>query len=36
MTDARSGDCDLLMGVRDPSLPALIKKIVELFGGDEP
>jgi UDP-N-acetylmuramate--alanine ligase len=32
--DARSGDCVLLMGARDPSLPALVKKIVELFGGE--
>jgi UDP-N-acetylmuramate--alanine ligase len=32
--DARSGDCVLLMGARDPSLPALAKKIVDLFGGD--
>jgi UDP-N-acetylmuramate--alanine ligase len=33
-TDARSGDCILLMGARDPSLPALVQKIVELFGGE--
>jgi UDP-N-acetylmuramate--alanine ligase len=32
--DARSGDCVLLMGARDPSLPALARKIVELFGGE--
>jgi UDP-N-acetylmuramate--alanine ligase len=32
--DARSGDCVLLMGARDPSLPALVKKIEELFGGE--
>lgn len=32
--DARSGDCVLVMGARDPSLPALVKKIVELFGGE--
>jgi UDP-N-acetylmuramate--alanine ligase len=31
--DARSGDCVLVMGARDPSLPALVRKIVELFGG---
>jgi UDP-N-acetylmuramate--alanine ligase len=31
--DVRSGDCVLVMGARDPSLPALVKKIVELFGG---
>jgi UDP-N-acetylmuramate--alanine ligase len=33
-TDAKAGDCVLLMGARDPSLPALVKKIVELFGGE--
>jgi UDP-N-acetylmuramate--alanine ligase len=32
--EAGSGDCVLLMGARDPSLPALVKKIVELFGGE--
>jgi UDP-N-acetylmuramate--alanine ligase len=32
--EARSGDCVLLMGARDPSLPALVKKMVELFGGE--
>ncbi len=32
--DARSGDCVLLMGARDPSLPALVKKITDLFGGE--
>jgi UDP-N-acetylmuramate--alanine ligase len=32
--DARSKDCVLIMGARDPSLSALVKKIVELFGGD--
>jgi len=31
--DAKSGDCVLVMGARDPSLPALVRKIVELFGG---
>lgn len=31
--DVKKGDCVLLMGARDPSLPALAKKIVELFGG---
>jgi UDP-N-acetylmuramate--alanine ligase len=30
--DTRPGDCILVMGARDPSLPALVKKIVELFG----
>jgi UDP-N-acetylmuramate--alanine ligase len=30
--DVRSGDCVLVMGARDPSLPALVRKIVELFG----
>ena len=33
-TDARPDDCVLLMGARDPSLPVLVKKIVELFGGE--
>jgi UDP-N-acetylmuramate--alanine ligase len=32
--DARQGDCVLLMGARDPSLPGLVRKIVELFGGE--
>ena len=32
--DAKSGDCVLLMGARDPSLPALVKKIVGMFGGE--
>ena len=32
--DARPEDCVLLMGARDPSLPALARKIVELFGGE--
>ena len=32
--DAKSGDCVLLMGARDPSLTALARKIVELFGGE--
>jgi len=32
-TDARPGDCVLVMGARDPSLPALVKKVIELFGG---
>jgi UDP-N-acetylmuramate-alanine ligase len=33
-SDARSGDCILVMGARDPSLPALVWKIVELLGGE--
>jgi UDP-N-acetylmuramate--alanine ligase len=33
--DARSGDCVLLMGARDPSLPGFVKKIVEVFGGEK-
>ncbi len=33
--DAKPGDCVLLMGARDPSLPALAGKIVELFGGEK-
>jgi UDP-N-acetylmuramate--alanine ligase len=32
--EARSGDCVLLMGARDPSLPALAKNIVALFDGE--
>jgi UDP-N-acetylmuramate--alanine ligase len=31
--DARPGDCILIMGARDPSLPALARKIIEAFGG---
>ena len=30
-TNAKPGDCVLLMGARDPSLPALVKKIVEVI-----
>ncbi len=33
--DAKPEDCVLLMGARDPSLPALAKKIVEMFGGEK-
>ena len=32
--DARSEDCVLIMGARDPSLPALVRKVVEMFGGE--
>ena len=32
--DTRSGDCVLVMGARDPSLPFLVRKIVEIFGGE--
>jgi len=32
--DAKPEDCILLMGARDPSLSALVKKIVDLFGGE--
>jgi UDP-N-acetylmuramate--alanine ligase len=32
--DVQPGDCVLIMGARDSSLPALVKKIVELFGGE--
>ena len=32
--DARPGDCVLVMGARDPSLPALVTKIVNVFGGE--
>ncbi|MBP1749732.1 MAG: UDP-N-acetylmuramate--alanine ligase [Deltaproteobacteria bacterium] len=31
--DAHPGDSVIVMGARDPSLPALINKIVDLFGG---
>jgi UDP-N-acetylmuramate--alanine ligase len=33
-TDVKSGHCVLVMGARDPSLPALVRKIVEMFGGE--
>ncbi len=33
--DAEPGDCVLIMGARDPSLPALVRKVVELFGGEK-
>jgi UDP-N-acetylmuramate--alanine ligase len=33
VNNARPGDCILLMGARDPSLPTLAKKIIEVFGG---
>jgi UDP-N-acetylmuramate--alanine ligase len=32
--DARPGDCVLVMGARDPSLPGLVRKVVDLFGGE--
>jgi len=32
--DVQSGDCVLVMGARDPSLPAMVSKIVLLFGGE--
>jgi UDP-N-acetylmuramate--alanine ligase len=31
---ARAGDCVLVMGARDPSLPALVRKVVDAFGGE--
>ena len=34
-TDARPEDCVLLMGARDPSLPSLVQKIVDQFGGSD-
>ena len=34
-TDAKPEDCVLIMGARDPSLPALVRKVVELFGGEK-
>ena len=33
-TDAKPEDCVLIMGARDPSLPGLVKKVVETFGGE--
>jgi UDP-N-acetylmuramate--alanine ligase len=33
--DAKLEDCVLIMGARDPSLPALVRKVVELFGGEK-
>jgi len=33
--DAKQGDCIIVMGARDPSLPALVKKIVEAFGEEK-
>jgi UDP-N-acetylmuramate-alanine ligase len=33
-TDTRPSDCVLVMGARDPSLPALVREIVSLFGGE--
>jgi hypothetical protein len=32
--DARPEDCLLVMRARDPSLPALVRKVVEMFGGE--
>jgi UDP-N-acetylmuramate--alanine ligase len=32
--NARSEDCILIMGARDPSLPALVRKVIEMFGGE--
>jgi UDP-N-acetylmuramate--alanine ligase len=32
--DVKPDDCVLIMGARDPSLPALVRKTVELFGGE--
>jgi len=33
-TDVKPEDCVLIMGARDPSLPTLVKKVVEMFGGE--
>lgn len=35
-SSARPGDCVIVMGARDPSLPALVKKIVDVCGGRKP
>ncbi|HWR72751.1 MAG TPA: L,D-transpeptidase family protein [Nitrospirota bacterium] len=32
--DAKPEDCVLIMGARDPSLPALVRNIVDMFGGE--
>ena len=32
---AKKGDCILLMGARDPSLPDFAKRIADLFGGQK-
>ena len=32
--DAKPENCILVMGARDPSLPGLAGKIVEIFGGE--
>jgi UDP-N-acetylmuramate--alanine ligase len=32
--EVKPGDCVLIMGARDPSLPALVRNVVELFGGE--
>jgi UDP-N-acetylmuramate--alanine ligase len=32
---AWAGDCVIVMGARDPSLPVLVKKIIEMLGGRE-
>ncbi len=34
-TETRPGDCVIIMGARDPSLPALVKKTIDLFGGEK-
>jgi len=31
--DAKPGDCILIMGARDPSLPLFVRDIIEIFGG---
>ncbi len=35
-SSARPGDCVIIMGARDPSLPALVKRIIALFGAKNP
>jgi UDP-N-acetylmuramate--alanine ligase len=32
--DARPEDCVLIMGARDPSLPVLVRRVAEMFGGE--
>ncbi|MHB8108900.1 MAG: L,D-transpeptidase family protein [Syntrophorhabdaceae bacterium] len=32
---AKPGDCIIVMGARDPSLPALVGAVIDLFGGEK-
>lgn len=33
---ARQGDAVIVMGARDPSLPGLVQRIIDMFGGEKP